>query len=263
MDPQASVPAFRVYWQPGCSSCLQAKEFLARHGIAFESIDVRADEAAADALRALGARSIPVVARGSDWTYAQDLDALARFVGVTRDHVPLAPDVLVGRLDRLLAAAARHVRQLPPPALERLLPGRPDRAAADLAFHLAAIVDGLLDAAGGGELTYEHFLRRPSGEGRGGEALAGRLAAARSALATWWAHGPRPAEVATYYGRQPLAAVLERSAWHVAQHARQLESLVHAAGVVPDGRLGDGELGGLPLPAGLWDREVGAPAGAA
>lgn len=28
----------KVFWQPGCSSCLKAKEFLARHGVDFESI---------------------------------------------------------------------------------------------------------------------------------------------------------------------------------------------------------------------------------
>jgi hypothetical protein len=39
---------------------------------------------------------------------------------------------------------------------------------------------------------------------------------------------------------------------------RQLESLVSAAGVLPEGALGDDELGGLPLPEGLWDREIGA-----
>ena len=33
---------FKVYWQPGCSSCLRAKEFLATRGIAYESINVRA-----------------------------------------------------------------------------------------------------------------------------------------------------------------------------------------------------------------------------
>jgi glutaredoxin len=251
---------FRVYWQPGCTSCLKAKEFLARHGIAFESIDVRATPGAMDALVALGARSIPVVARGTEWTYAQELDDVARFVGVESARDRLPPDVLASRLDALLAAAARHVRQLPPAALERTLAGRPDRAGADLAYHVAAIVDGLLDAANGGALTYEHFLRRPEGDARTHAALHATLSRARAALAQWWTDAsPKPEVVATYYGAQPLPGVLERTAWHVAQHCRQLESLVAAAGLAPDGPLSDRELGGLPLPEGLWDREVGAP----
>lgn len=256
-----AAPGYRVYWQPGCTSCLKAKEFLARHGIEFESIDVRATPAAMETLAALGARSIPVVARGREWTYAQELDDLARFVGVPRAHVPLPPDTLVSRLDALLATAARHVAQLPPDALARTLPGRADRAAADLAYHLAAIVHALLDSAQGEALTFEHFLRRPEGEARGRDALVRELSGTRAALVEWWraSEGTRPARVDTYYGAQPLHGVLERTAWHVAQHARQLQSLVELAGFEPDTRLSPRELDGLPLPDGLWDREVGAP----
>ena len=252
---EAALP-YRVYWQPGCTSCLKAKEFLGRHGIAYESIDVRARPDAMTTLLALGARSIPVVTRGDAWTYAQDLDALAAFVGVLRTDARLAPDVLVARL-----AVARHARQLPDDALERTLPGRPDRAGADLAFHIACIVDALLDAAAGGFLSYEHFLRRPEGNVRSRDGLARKLAESRASLQRWWAppEDARPVAVTTYYGVQPLHGVLERTAWHVAQHARQLQSLVEQAGVAPDGRLAARELDGLPLPDGLWDREVGAP----
>lgn len=253
-------PPYRVYWQPGCTSCLKAKEFLARHGIAYESIDVRAVPGAMEALTALGARSIPVVARGDAWTYAQDLDALAAFVGVARIDARLGADVLVARLDALLEAVARHARQLPDDALERTLPGRPDRAGADLAYHVACIVDALLDAGTGGSLEFERFLQRPEGASRSRAALVSRLADRRDALQRWWAAtaGTRPLTVDTYYGVQPLHGVLERTAWHVAQHARQLQSLVEQAGMEPDVRLTARELGGLPLPDGLWDREVGA-----
>jgi glutaredoxin len=252
---------YRVYWQPGCTSCLKAKEFLARHGIAFESIDVRATPAAMATLLALGARSIPVVARGDAWSYAQDLDALAEFVGVVRTDARLAPDVLVARLDALLEAVARHARQLPDDALERALPGRPDRAGADLVFHVACVIDALLEAGTGGTLTFEQFLRRPAGADRSRVTLVRTLGDARLALQRWWSAsaGMRPAAVYTYYGVQPLHGVLERTAWHVAQHARQLQSLVEQAGLEPDTRLSARELEGLPLPEGLWDRELGAP----
>jgi len=68
-----------------------------------------------------------------------------------------------------------------------------------------------------------------------------------------------PASVETYYGRQTLQGLLERTAWHVAQHCRQLESLLREASGGVDGPLTDRELGGLPLPEGLWDGELGAP----
>jgi glutaredoxin len=35
-------PELKVYWRPGCSSCVKVKEYLAREGVAFESIDVSA-----------------------------------------------------------------------------------------------------------------------------------------------------------------------------------------------------------------------------
>jgi arsenate reductase-like glutaredoxin family protein len=33
----AGEPEVRVYWQPGCSSCLKTKEFLLDHGVPFVS----------------------------------------------------------------------------------------------------------------------------------------------------------------------------------------------------------------------------------
>ena len=33
-------PPLKVYWQPGCSSCLKTKEFLIDNGIKFDSINV-------------------------------------------------------------------------------------------------------------------------------------------------------------------------------------------------------------------------------
>jgi hypothetical protein len=50
--------------------------------------------------------------------------------------------------------------------------------------------------------------------------------------------------------------VLERTTWHVAQHARQLESLLELRGVTPAPRLALVLLDGLPLPADVWDAEA-------
>lgn len=60
----------RVCWQPGCSSCLRAKEFLASRGIAYESINVRARSEAMEELARLGAQSVPVVAQGGRFVFA-------------------------------------------------------------------------------------------------------------------------------------------------------------------------------------------------
>ena len=78
------------------------------------------------------------------------------------------------------------------------------------------------------------------------------------ALAVWWSGNQSrlPATVDTYCGMQSLHAVLERTTWHVARHARQLESLLELRGVEPAPRLAPVLLDGLPLPAHVWDTEA-------
>jgi glutaredoxin len=255
-----AVSGYTLYWQPGCTSCLRAREFLGQHRIEFESVNVRATPGAGERLAGLGARSVPVLARGSRWIHGQDLDEVARFLGVAIVRERLDTATLAARSVALLAAATRLTRQLPTPVLEGFLPGRSDRAGADLAAHVAMIVAGFLDAARGGTLAYEYFERRPAGADRAPERLIALQQAVRADFASWWGatRDALPATVETYYGRQPLAAVLERTAWHLAQHCRQLESLLRQSDLQPDGALTPAELGGLPLPEGVWDREVGA-----
>ena len=81
-----------VYWQPGCTSCLRTREFLRERGIEFESVNVREDPLAMARLSELGVKTVPVVARGSAFVLAQDIDEVARFVGVAgeRDRLPVA-----------------------------------------------------------------------------------------------------------------------------------------------------------------------------
>lgn len=249
---------YRLYWQPGCTSCLKAKEFLAAQGIAFESINVRASAAAMAELERLGARSVPVIAKGDAFCFAQELDEVARFLGLEwrRERLPVA--TLIERVRHLLRAAESLSRQLPQASFETPIEGRPDRAYGDIGFHIAQIVEGFLDAAEGGELTFAHFERRPSGAARRAEAVAAAIAETAARFERWSrAAAPPTQSLRTYYGAQPLPFVLERTAWHVAQHARQLEHLVRGLGLAPIVGLGDAELAGLPLPTGVWDKEIG------
>ena len=124
---------YRVYWQPGCTSCLRTKEFLTSNGIEFESINVRERAGAMTELAELGVRSVPVVARGTEYVFAQELLDVAQFVGVAAETELLATDELIDKLDRVLAAALRYLRQLPPDRLDQKLPGR-NRSLLDLAF---------------------------------------------------------------------------------------------------------------------------------
>jgi glutaredoxin len=248
---------YTVYWQPGCTSCLKVKEFLRGHGIGFESVNVREVDGAIEALAKLGARSVPVVARDDRFVHGQDLDAVAAFVGVAVNRERLAVPVLVSRLLALLDSTARLAEQLPAEALAERLPGR-ERTHLDLAYHIPQVVVAFLDAALGGRLTYEHFQRKPPEHVRTGADVAALTRSVSQALAVWWgANQSRlPAALDTYYGAQPLHAVLERTTWHVAQHARQLERLLELRGITPDPRLAPSLLTGLPLPDDVWDAEV-------
>jgi len=59
-------------------------------------------------------------------------------------------------------------------------------------------------------------------------------------LREWW-EGARNVsfeqQVPTSYGVQQLHEVFERSAWHSAQHARQLSAVSNASASSPDGKL--------------------------
>ena len=55
----ATSARIKVFWQPGCSSCLRTKEFLTKQGIDFESINVHNNPAGMAELATLGARSVP------------------------------------------------------------------------------------------------------------------------------------------------------------------------------------------------------------
>ena len=249
---------FKVYWQPGCSSCLRAKEFLAAHGVPYESIDVRARPGAMDALARLGARSVPVVARGRRFVFAQDLDELARFVGVAHERTPPAPAALVHKLDLILAATRRYLGQFPEEVLAAALPGR-DRTVLDLAYHIFVIPAAFLDAVGGARLAFDYFERKPGADMRSAVAVAAYGRTVSNALAAWWRGAGPPGRwpvLDTYYGRRSAESVLERTAWHAAQHARQLMALLERHGIAPDGPLGADVLDGLPLPEGVYDDEV-------
>jgi hypothetical protein len=198
------------------------------------------------------------VVRDRDFVLGQDLDEVARFVGIVLERSRLPAGVLASRLLRLLDCAAALTRQVPQEALGTALPGR-RRTTLDLAYHVPQIVVALLDAAAGGCLTYEHFNRKPPQRiGSAAEAATVTEQVAR-AFGQWWATsaGAPPAVVDTYYGAQAFHAVLERTTWHVAQHVRQLEWVLDRLGAATGPhRLPPELLDGLPLPKDVWDAEA-------
>src|SRR2546429_9753114 len=104
----------KVFWQPGCTSCLRTKQFLARRGVDYEPISVHGTPAGMEELRKLGARSVPVVARGDKFVFAQALGDVIKFLDLkVQMQERLSPDELVRKLELVLPAACRYVRQIP------------------------------------------------------------------------------------------------------------------------------------------------------
>ena len=80
-SPENMTQPVKVYWQPGCSSCLKTKEFLIDNGISFESVNVLDDEKGFAELQSLGIRLVPIVARGSSWANGAVFRDVAKVAG--------------------------------------------------------------------------------------------------------------------------------------------------------------------------------------
>lgn len=251
----------RVFWQPGCTSCLRTKEFLTAHGVDYESINVHGNATAMEELRKLGARSVPVVSRGDQFTYAQTLTDVVKFLRLeVRLQERLAPDELVGKLDLVLGAAARYVRQISLESLERPFRNR-NRPIRVLGHHVFRIPEAFLEALPAGPLSYESIMKEPGQEIRSGDDLARYGMDVLARFKKWWAAFPdRSCQqmMETYFGKHSLHEVLERTVWHPAQHTRQLMLILDELGIEPDGRITMNELAGLPLPDKAWDDEKDA-----
>ena len=209
------------------------------------------------ALHELGARSVPVVARGGKFVFAQSLADVVRFLELDiKLHDKLSPQELVDKLDLVLAAATRYVRQIPPQKLEQPFRNR-NRPIRMLAHHVFRIPEAFVEAMRDGrELTYELIMQPPGDELRTTEDLARYGESVRAAVRQWWQGYPDKScgqTMETYFGRHRVHEVLERSAWHPAQHARQLMLLLDELGIEPDVRLTGEDLAGLPLPEKAWD----------
>ena len=249
----------RVFWVPGCTSCLRTKEFLTSRGVDYESIDVQNTPGGAEQLEKLGARGLPVVAIGDRWVFAQSTRVVAEFVGVPLGGLPpLPPKELVNRMDKILSGALRFAAQIPPSEFDRLLPKR-NRTYSDLAWHIFRIADSFLISANGGVLTFESIAEGKPDTVRTTDDIVAFGTDVHARVLQWWDRTkdePEDRLLKTFYGDLPLQEVMERSAWHSGQHSRQLMMVLEELGVEPNGRLGVAEFHALPMPVNIWDDKL-------
>ncbi len=214
------------------------------------------DPAGLDELRRLGARSVPVLSRGDDYVFAQNIGHVVRFLGLHEATGPvLSPLQLVQRLDRFLDAAIRIIPQMPDEKLSTEVPNRP-RSYRVLGHHIFRVPETFLEVAGGATLVYDSLTSRPPQAMQTTADIVEYGAGVRRRLADWWeARADKSASevVQTYYGPQMLHEYLERTTWHVGQHVRQWVMLLEMSGIAAQHPPGPADFADLPMPAQVWD----------
>lgn len=208
-------------------------------------------------MRALGARSVPVVARDGRFVYAQVIKDVVEFLGLNDATGPqLTPAQLAKRADRVLGTAVRLVRQMPDALLDNQLPHRP-RSWRVLMHHIFQIHAAFLDAQESGQaLEYEVLVAAPPESMRSSADIARFGAAVHARSGRWWQSAREQSfttPVDTYFGQTTRHEMLERTVWHSAQHVRQLAALLEQSGITPNDPLAQADVDGLPLTAKIWD----------
>lgn len=224
--------------------------------IGFDSINVLTDPDGLAELRRLGARSVPVLSRGDDWVFAQNIGHVVKFLGLNEATGPvLSPDQLMQRLMLFMRTAVRIVPQMPDGRMHIEVPNRP-RSYLALSHHLFRIPEGMLEVAAGATLVNDMLTGGPPPGMVTGAAIAAYGQDVLTALETWWDAMPDKSGrqvVQTYYGPQLLHELMERSTWHCGQHVRQWFMLLGMADIQPVVTLDDQSFAGLPMPTSVWD----------
>ena len=217
------------------------------------------DSGGRERLLALGVRNVPVVAKGDQFVFGQNLEDVAEFVGLHgTGHTPLPPEQLITKWVNVLRSAQRYIRQIPNDRInERVIPNR-DRSIRLLSHHLFRIGEAFLETAVDGVEYAVQLANVPPKDGTfmTGDEIARYGDTVIARLQKWWdglADKSCRQKVKTFFGMQPIHMLYERSTWHSAQHVRQLAAILERYGIQPDGRLTAEDLAGLPLPERLWE----------
>jgi len=221
--------------------------------VAFEGFDVENEPERRRDLERVGVARVPATIVGDRVVHGWNPKALAELVGARyAERRQLSPAELARRLDSVLAATQRAIRQVPRKHLGMKAPGR-DRSVRQLGFHVFRLSAGFIDTRVGGHLDAHVFDEQAPAEMADGEAVARYGETVRQRLAEYcsgpgWCDG----DVGTYYGPQTAHDFMERTTWHAAQHLRQIYWFLEQMGVRADEPLTDADLDGLPIPTDVW-----------
>ena len=203
---------------------------------------------------------MPVVARGDQFVFGQNLEDVAEFVGLQggTGHTPLPPEQLIGKWLNVLRAAQRYLRQMPDARLNELVIDNRPRSIRLMGHHVFRIGEAYLETAVDGVEYATQLANVPPKDGTftTGEEIAHYGDTVIARLEKWWKELPDKScqqKVKTFFGMQPLHLLYERSTWHSAQHTRQLAAVLERFNITPDKPLTKEDLAGLPLPERLWE----------
>ena len=199
---------------------------------------------------------MPVLSRGDDFVFAQNLGHVVKFLSLDEATGPvLSPSQLIERLDGFLGAAIRMIPQMPEDKLSTEVPNRP-RSYRVLAHHMFRIAETFIEVANGATLEYGQLTAPPNDALRTTADIVSYGADVRRRLAKFWDEKTDKSAretVQTYYGPQMLHEYLERTTWHVGQHTRQWVMVLGMAGIQADRPPGEADFAGLPMPSQVWD----------
>jgi hypothetical protein len=217
-------------------------------------VNVLEDPAGLAELERLGARSVPVLSRGEEFTFGQSTRQIVTFLGLDEKAGPdLSPPELAARLDKFMTAALELLPLMPQDRLDLHVPGRP-RSYRALGFHLFRVVDAFLDASQGVVLVQAMFREEPAADAGTADLVAYGIKVRRR-FRDWQASaatdGSRTLD--TYYGPQSLHELLERTTWHCGQHVRQYMMLLEREGQAHGRPLVEADFARLPMPQNVWD----------
>ncbi len=204
-------------------------------------------------------RNVPVVARGQQFVFGQNLEDVAEFVGLHgTGHKPLPPEQLIEKWITVLRAAQRYLRQMPDARLNELVIDNRDRSIRLMGHHVFRIGEAFLETVVDGVEYTAPLATVPPADGtfNSGDEIARYGDEVITRLQDWWnTLGDKSCQqkIKTFFGLQPMYMLYERSTWHSAQHARQLTAVLERFGIEPDGRLTAADPAGLSLPERLWE----------
>lgn len=261
LGPASTGDKVRAFWAPGCSSCLRMKEFLKKHGVEFESVNVieQPDELAA--LAKFGIKSIPIAMRGDRWANGAILADVAKVAGINAKGTEILPPAeLMNRLNRFLDIAMTFARALPAEALEVELPGRP-RSYRQLACHISQIPTVWLDMVEHGTpMKPDSFNRKLYDHVQTRDQVLKYSTANRQRLNDWWTKNGEKLDYKgkadVHSGDQTLHQFFERTCWHSGQHTRQFQQVMDSLKLNPPDRVTPADIAGLPMPENIYDDNI-------